>query len=119
MIVVALCLSIGPHWALFQTVAWGKMVVEYSQEVPFVTALAETFDGDHPCDLCKDISAVRNSGNAKDAQLPVTTRLDLICATRTIVTLPRCVDFHFPKVEVHATLLAYSPPTPPPRSGLA
>lgn len=117
--VLALCLSIGPHWVVFQSVAWGAMVVEYARQVPFSAALAEAFDGDHPCDLCKNISAVRNSEKKNDSRPAATIKLDLICATRLLVLLPRFVEFDFSRVRIDATALTESPPTPPPRSALS
>jgi hypothetical protein len=109
--------SIGAHWIVLQSVAWGTMVVQYSQHVPLSKAIAQTFDGDHPCSLCKRISAARHSEKKSDAQT-VTIKPDLICATRRIILLPRSTDFLFARVEMNASLVAHSPPTPPPRSEL-
>jgi hypothetical protein len=115
IVVFALCFSIGAHWFLLQSVAWGKMIVQYSQTASLAEAIAQTFDGDHPCGLCKDLTAARHSGKKSDAP-PTAIKPDLICATRTIVLLPRSVDFPFARWEVNASALAHSPPTPPPRS---
>jgi hypothetical protein len=116
-VVLALCLSIGAHWVVLQSVAWGTMVVQYSQHVPLSQAVAQTFDGDHPCNLCKRISAAQHSEKKGDAQFGA-IKPDLICATRRIVLLPRSTDFLFARVVMSASLLAHSPPTPPPRSEL-
>lgn len=117
VVVLALCLSLGAHWVVLQSVAWGKMVVEYSQRIPLSEAVAQTFDGNHPCDLCKNISAARHSEKKSDTQ-PATAKPDLICATRRIILLPRSVDFLFARLEMDTSFLPHSPPTPPPRSGL-
>jgi hypothetical protein len=116
-VVLALCLSIGAHWVVLQSVAWGTMVVQYSQCLPLSKAVAQTFDGDHPCNLCKRISAAQHSDNKSGAP-PVTLKPDLICATRRIILLPRSADFLFARLEMSASPLAQSPPTPPPRSAL-
>jgi hypothetical protein len=118
VVVLALCLSFGAHWVVLQSVAWGRMVVEYSLRVPLAEAVAETFDGNHPCNLCKDISAARHSEKKSDTQ-SVTAKPDLICATRRIILLPRYVDFLFARLKMDASLLPHSPPTPPPRSELS
>jgi hypothetical protein len=117
VVVLALCLSIGAHWVVLQSVAWGTMVVRYSQQVSLTQAVAQTFDGEHPCNLCKRISAARHSEKKSDAQ-SVTVKPDLICATRRIILLPRSTNFLFAIVEMSASLLAHSPHTPPPRSEL-
>ena len=115
VIVLALCLSIGAHWVVLQSVAWGTMVAQYAQHVPLSQAVAQTFDGDHPCSLCKRISAARHSEKKSDTQT-VTVKPDLICATRRIILRPRSIDLHFARLEMSASPLADSPPTPPPRS---
>jgi hypothetical protein len=117
VVVLALCLSIGAHWVVLQSVAWGTMIARYAQQTCLTQAVAQTFDGDHPCNLCKHISAARDSEKKSDAQ-SVTIKPDLICATRRIILLPRSADFLFPRLEMTAPLLAHSPPTPPPRSEL-
>jgi hypothetical protein len=117
VVVLALCLSIGAHWVVLQSVAWGAMVAQYSQHVPLSQAVAQTFDGEHPCNLCKRISAAQRSERKSDLQ-SVPVKPDLICATRRIILLPRSADFLFARVEISASLLAHSPPTPPPRSEL-
>jgi hypothetical protein len=117
-VVLTLCLSIGAHWAVLQSVAWGTMVVQYSQQIPLSNAIAQTFDGNHPCNLCKGISAARNSEKKGDAQQSVTVKPDLICATRSVNLLAPYVNFLFARVKMDASVLAHSPPTPPPRSEL-
>ena len=56
-----LVISTGIHWVALQTVAWAGMIVSYSEKAPLKTALAETFDGKHPCPLCKAIAAGKKS----------------------------------------------------------
>ena len=55
LVVLLLVLSLGVHWALLQTVAWAGMVVNYSREGSLAEAISQTFDGKHPCSLCKAI----------------------------------------------------------------
>jgi len=55
-LVVALACSVGLHWAVFQSIAWLGMLASYSQELPIAQAVARTFDGKHPCSLCKEIA---------------------------------------------------------------
>ena len=55
-IVAALACSIGLHWGFLQSAAWVGMVIHYSQDAPLKEALVKTFDGKHPCALCKEIA---------------------------------------------------------------
>ena len=116
-LIVALCVSIGAHWAALQSIAWATMLVKYSQQVSLPKAVAETFDGNHPCDLCKHIDRVVHSQKKQDVQ-PVTIKPDLICTTRGVVLFPPWTDISFPQLRLKGSLLADSPPVPPPRSRL-
>jgi len=60
-VVAALACSIGLHWELLQSAAWFGMVVHYSQKAPFAVALLKTFDGKHPCALCKVVTKGRSA----------------------------------------------------------
>ena len=47
----------GGHWAALQTAAWARMVVTYTHDSGSLRlGLAHTFDGAHPCKLCRQIS---------------------------------------------------------------
>lgn len=68
LVVLTLTLSLGVHWALLQSVAWVGMVVNYSQDATLAEALVKTFDGKHPCKLCKVVDEGRRSEKKQDAQ---------------------------------------------------
>jgi hypothetical protein len=50
-----LAVLVGGHWGMLQVVAWTGMLIDYSQDNPFATAVGMTFDGDHPCAICKQV----------------------------------------------------------------
>jgi len=43
---LALFLVIGGPWAVLQTVAWTKMMVDYSRGASLTEAVTKTFDGE-------------------------------------------------------------------------
>jgi hypothetical protein len=114
---IALCLCLGAHWAVLHSVAWGAMIVQYSQHASLATAVKQTFDGEHPCQLCKQIKTVEHSQKTKDV-LAFTIKPDLICTARVIQLRSPCVPFYFDKLLVSAVVRTHSPPTPPPRFAL-
>jgi len=67
LVVLALVLTTGLHWAALQTVAWTTMLAANLTTRSLTEAVAETFDGDHPCPLCKAISARKKSENKSEA----------------------------------------------------
>jgi len=91
------------------------MVVAYAQGDSLPHAVAKTFDGKHPCDLCKQISKSK-----KSEELPVTLKSD-----KKIESLPGAAIFIFLggdaafRWTTRDVLLgagrADSPPVPPPR----
>ena len=47
----------GGHWAVLQSVAWAEMLHDYTQRTGSVAvAVEQTFDGAHPCELCREIA---------------------------------------------------------------
>ena len=83
-LVLALTCSLGLHWAVFQSVAWVGMVVSYSQDLPLAAALSQTFDGKHPCSLCKQIAQGRQS-EKRPASGQIAKRLDYSYLKATFV----------------------------------
>ncbi len=60
-LVLALVAMLGAHWAALQTVAWTAMLADNLHSDSFCAAVTKTFDGNHPCDLCKAIAAGKQS----------------------------------------------------------
>jgi len=66
MIFIVACSS-GSHLAVLQAVAWAGMFVDsVAEEGDVERALANTFDGAHPCGICEAISDV--SGDDRDTK---------------------------------------------------
>lgn len=67
ILVLTGCLHLcGGHYGVVQMFAWGKMIVDYSSEKGVVAAVSDTFDGEHPCELCKSIAKAKKD----DTKLP-------------------------------------------------
>jgi hypothetical protein len=60
-LVLALVATLGAHWAILQTVAWTTMLADNLHSTSFQIAVKKTFDGQHPCCLCKAIAAGKQS----------------------------------------------------------
>jgi hypothetical protein len=61
LVVLALVLLTGLHWAALQTVAWTTMLADNLRQQSLTEAVTQTFDGQHPCCLCKAIAAGKHS----------------------------------------------------------
>jgi hypothetical protein len=98
-----------------QSVAWTNMVIDYSKRAPLRQAIAQTFDGMHPCSLCHAVNTGRNSEKKSDLQ-SLSPKIDMICAARAIRLLPPFRPFEFAAANFSLTERRHSPPVPPPRS---
>ena len=115
LITLALAGSIGLHWSFFQVVAWTGMVISYSQNASLTEAVSKTFDGQHPCKLCKQIAKSKRSEKKTDCKSEL-SKLEFPYARV-------CFVFHAPSSfwEVRAAndaadLLTHAPAVPPPKS---
>src|ERR1700723_2091760 len=69
LLIAALFLAIGGHWAVLQTVAWATMIVDYSRSGALTEAVQKTFDGKHPCQICTEIQKSRQSDKKQESLL--------------------------------------------------
>ena len=117
-LVVALACSIGLHWALFQSVAWMGMVLSYCQEATLTEALVKTFDGKHPCALCKEIAKTKQSEKKCDLRLEG-KKLEFSYDLAAFVFSPPSHYWEIRISEPAGSVLEHTPPVPPPRARLA
>lgn len=113
-VVTALACSMGLHWGFFQSVAWVGMVINYSQDAPLTEALVKTFDGKHPCCLCKEIAKGKQSEKKSEAA-PAGKKFEFLYSGAAFVfAAPRHGwEIHWPDRSLCS--LARTPPVPPPR----
>ena len=114
-VILTVALSVGLHWALLQSLAWTGMLVTYAQQTSIREAITKTFDGKHPCRLCKLVREGQQSEKSKESLLPLVKIESLPCATAFVLTPPTPL---LPPTapDSLASLRAESPPIPPPRA---
>ncbi len=116
MVACALILAVGAHWAVLQSVAWAGMVIAYSQNASLAEALQKTFDGDHPCKLCKAVDEGRKS-EQRQTLLKLDTKIDFYLERPVTFVLPPAGERRFTAPDTIATRWLEPPPTPPPLRG--
>jgi hypothetical protein len=112
--ILALCLSIGFHWFALQSVAWATMLVANARCAPLSEAVAKTFDGGHPCDLCHAVDEGKKS-EKKSEILPTVAKMDLICPRHTLNCGPPWVRYDYAPWQGAIPEHTHTPPPPPPR----
>ena len=113
-LVAALACSIGLHWAVVQSVAWMGMVVSYAQSGSFGDALAKTFDGNHPCPLCKEIAKSKQSEKKSDLA-PAIKKFECCYQDAGFVFAPSSISWVTRWPDGWMRSLVHAPPVPPPR----
>jgi hypothetical protein len=113
-LVGALVCSLGLHWSLLQSVAWVKMIVVYSQDSSFKEAVVKTFDGKHPCSLCKAVEQGKKSEKKSDKFTPE-KKLEFAHAGVSFVFTAPTSFWTLTQLESSADSLQRTPPAPPPR----
>ena len=122
MLVAALMVSIGLHWAVLQSAAWVGMAVTYTVQTGSVAeGLSNTFDGDHACPLCHMVAeGTKSKAPASDERAPQKDGKEFKL-TLAIVTVPAFVfgklpAIHWPTETVHNVVRHERPVAPPPRA---
>jgi hypothetical protein len=112
--ILALCCAIGLQWLALQSIAWTAMIVDYSKHASLSKAIAQTFDGAHPCSLCHIVNKGKACEKKSDLQ-PLTPKIDMICTKRAITLRRPFVHFEYSTSEFSFSEIGRSPPVPPPR----
>jgi hypothetical protein len=113
--ILALCLSLGFHWLALQSIAWTTMLVENVRHTPVYEAVARTFDGGHPCNLCHAVAEGKKSEKKSDL-LPMVAKIDLICSADPSNLEPPWNSIEYSRTNSATVRRAHAPPLPPPRS---
>ena len=113
--VLALVLATGLHWAALQTVAWTTMLASNLCGDSLAQAVGKTFDGKHPCCLCKAIAAAKKSGKKSEAVSPA-LKMEFPPVAGSMVLFPPAEFEIVPVPDTFAESVAAKPPLPPPRS---
>jgi len=116
--IFALCCAIGLHWLTLQSIAWTSMIIDYSKRGTLCQAIAQTFDGAHPCSLCHIVNKGKSAEKKSDLQLS-TPKLDLICTKDAIALALPFISFDYANSNFRISKVGHSPPVPPPRSILS
>ncbi len=116
MLIVSLLLSGGTHWLVLQSVAWTTMLVARASETSLVEAVKQTFDGAHPCALCKTIEKGRAGEKQHDGAV-LTAKIQLFHEPTRLAFFPPIPRAWLPTAAVAAQTRTDAPHLRPPRLG--
>jgi hypothetical protein len=113
-LVLALAAMLGAHWTLLQTVAWTTMLADNLHSNSFQVAAEKTFDGKHPCCLCKAIAAGKQSEKKTEFSFPL-QKLEFPPANENFTLIAPSQFQLLPLKNSSAKPLAQKPLLQPPR----
>jgi hypothetical protein len=113
-LVLTLAAMLGAHWALLQTVAWTTMIADNLHSNSFQDAVTMTFDGQHPCPICKAIAAGKKSENKSETISP-TLKLEFPPVNENFVLVAPSQFQLLPLENSSAKPLSQKPLLQPPR----
>jgi hypothetical protein len=93
------------------------MIIDYSKHASLCAAIAQTFDGAHPCSLCHIVDKGKTSEKKSDLQL-LTPKIDMICAKGAITMVHSFAYVDYMAGHFSTFQIGESPPVPPPRNSL-
>lgn len=114
LMVVALLGAMGSHWLVLQSIAWTTMLADNLRVTSLPVALSRTFDGKHPCPLCRQIAAGKRAEGTTSFPLELKRFEFLPNSPRPV--LPPAVTCRLltPSTRSFKSFTS-PPPTPPPR----
>jgi len=116
LIILLLFWVTGGQWVVLQSLAWVNMVRDYSRTDTVCHAISNTFDGNHPCPMCRLIQKQRSeeSKNQKSAPEVKKPELFLVAYADLKVTLIRVGKIGFTPLDFQNWKQA--PLSPPPKT---
>jgi len=115
LVVTALLAGIGGHWAILQSVAWTTMLADNLREGTVTEAVSKTFDGEHPCSMCKHIDEGKQAEKKSDALDLKVKKLEFAADQDNFVFIAPSLFQLLPSFHATGDSLRETPPVPPPR----
>ena len=115
---LTLFIIVGGPWTVLQTIAWAKMVVDYSRDNPVSEAISKTFDGNHPCGMCEKISKVRSEERKSPALVFQIKKDGPFISLKSVGLTPpmETKTILFNTLSVTYPSVRFEPPIPVPRA---
>lgn len=115
LMLLVLFAASGGHWMVLQSLAWTRMLVSYSQQGQFAEAVSKTFDGRHPCALCKKIESAK-SNEQPERVINLESKASFVVPSVVVAVRHEGVSWEVEIPQKRPGLRCEQPVAPPPRS---
>jgi hypothetical protein len=110
----------GGHWMALQSLAWTRMLVSYSRQGDLVSAVTKTFDGKHPCSLCKQVERAKSQEPQPTRVMELaSSQATFVVPLRVVMVRNDGVSWRLEIPQWQGETRAQQPVTPPPQSAVA
>ncbi|MDB6153143.1 MAG: hypothetical protein JWL90_1596 [Chthoniobacteraceae bacterium] len=115
IVFIAAMQILGGHWLALQSVAWIGMMASYSSDETLGMAIEKTFNGEHPCVLCKVVKSGRTQEHEEQVAKSL-VKQEAVLGAFLKLPAPRVAEWKYPMIAPHLDTRSYTPPTPPPQA---
>ena len=115
LVLSAFLTAMGAHWFVLQSVAWTTMLADNLRTTSITRAVERTFDGKHPCALCKQISKGKQSEKKSDFRVEP-NKFEFSYAPAVFIFVSPTQFWEIASADASANLVPHSPLLPPPRA---
>jgi hypothetical protein len=114
-VAMLLGVSLGMQWTVLQSLAWTTMLISRAGETSFVDAVRTTFDGRHPCSICRVVQKGKDAEKKQETNFTL-KKIDATLSrdTGTWVIARQTVQ-EFAEIRLEAGNRREPPNPPPPR----
>jgi hypothetical protein len=113
----ALLATCGGHWFAVQSFAWARMLVTNAESDGLTVAVEKTFDGQHPCAICKSIASAKGK-ESKQQRMVLVSKVPLFCEEGQAEECTLRASKALVISEKRLADRTSDPAVPPPRSGI-
>jgi hypothetical protein len=114
LVVIALVLTTGLHWAALQTVAWTTMLAANLTSESLSASVSDTFDGKHCCPLCRAIAAAKSTEKKSDVA-PLKLKFEYPPLAERFALIAPAAFEHYMADKFSFDSRSSEPALPPPR----
>jgi hypothetical protein len=92
------------------------MVIQYSQHGGIAAGLTQTFDGAHPCSMCRAIKAASDQEQKKAPLLQTEFKKDFLAEEDRFEVQRTWTELNYSWFDEHMQSVVFRPAVPPPRT---
>lgn len=112
---LAIFISAGGHWALLQSFAYTRMLIEFAEQDSLCTAVKKTFDERYACPLCPKIRDGFNKEQKIPASLSDVHPPEFLLQPNALISFTPVIVADLASVSSQHIDFSNAPPKPPPR----